>query len=646
MSARLVTPTAELAALAEPARTTALRADEPYRRALQRHLRPADRHRRASPRTAARRPARPRAGRRTRHPAELRADLDVVDASLRSHGARVLADDRLARLREAVRRLRVPPVRAGPAAELRRCTRRSSRELLAWAGVLPRLRRARRGRSGSSCWPASSAPAGRWSRAGRRALGDWPASELDVLRAAAGAVALLGPHAVPNYVICMCQSVSRRARGRRPAQGGRACSTPSGERPYAARSASSPLFETIDDLQRGGVDPRRDARPAALPGAGGRPRRAARRSCSATPTATRTAATSPPTGRCTAPSWTWSTSARETGHPAAAVPRPRRHGRPRRRPQLRGDPGAAAGRGRRGRCGSPSRARSSPPSTPTRDLARRNLETLVAATLEATLLDVEGLGDDAEPAYELLDDLAGRAQRAYAELVHETPGFVDFFRAATPISEIGELNIGSRPPSRKPGDVDRRPAGHPVGVRWSQSRIMLPGWYGTGSAFEAWVATTGPDARSGWSGCTSCTGAGRSSARCCRTWRRCWPRPTWASPPATPSWSTTRRCGTRVFDQIAAEHERTFRMLADHRRGRPAGRQPGAGPLGPQPLPLPGAAAPPAGRAAAAPPRRRRRRAGPARHPADDQRHRDRAAQQRLGLGGKPPRPLSRSLKD
>jgi phosphoenolpyruvate carboxylase len=122
------------------------------------------------------------------------------------------------------------------------------------------------------------------------------------------------------------------------------------------------------------------------------------------------------------------------------------------------------------------------------DLARRNLETLLAATLEATLLDVEGLGDDADDAYALLDDLAARAQAAYRELVHETQGFVDWFRAATPIRELGELNIGSRPPSRKAGDRIADLRAIPWVFSWSQARIMLPGWYGTGSALESWVS--------------------------------------------------------------------------------------------------------------------------------------------------------------
>ena len=129
------------------------------------------------------------------------------------------------------------------------------------------------------------------------------------------------------------------------------------------------------------------------------------------------------------------------------------------------------------------------------DRARRNLEATVAATLEATLLDIEGLGDDAEPADALLDDLAGRARRAYTALVHETPGFVEWFRAATPIRELAELNIGSRPPSRKAGDRITDLRAIPWVFSWSQVRIMLPGWYGTGAALESWVEEDGADGR-------------------------------------------------------------------------------------------------------------------------------------------------------
>ena len=128
-------------------------------------------------------------------------------------------------------------------------------------------------------------------------------------------------------------------------------------------------------------------------------------------------------------------------------------------------------------------------------LARRNLESLVAATLESTLLDVEGLGDDAEPAYAVLDEVATLAQRAYSELVHETPGFVEYFMASTPVSEIGSLNIGSRPTSRKPTSSISDLRAIPWVLAWSQSRVMLPGWYGTGAAFEQWIAA-GPESES------------------------------------------------------------------------------------------------------------------------------------------------------
>ncbi|MCW2508289.1 MAG: ppc [Modestobacter sp.] len=120
-------------------------------------------------------------------------------------------------------------------------------------------------------------------------------------------------------------------------------------------------------------------------------------------------------------------------------------------------------------------------------LARRNLEALVAATLESTLLDIEGLGGDAEETYALFDDLAARARSAYGALVHETPGFVEWFQAATPIRELAELNIGSRPPSRKAGDKITDLRAIPWVFSWSQARIMLPGWYGTGTALESWV---------------------------------------------------------------------------------------------------------------------------------------------------------------
>jgi phosphoenolpyruvate carboxylase len=120
-------------------------------------------------------------------------------------------------------------------------------------------------------------------------------------------------------------------------------------------------------------------------------------------------------------------------------------------------------------------------------IAHRNLESLIAATLESTLLDVEGLGDAAGPAYGVLDELAVLAQRSYSELVHETAGFVEYFEQSTPVSEIGALNIGSRPAMRKATKSISDLRAIPWVLAWSQCRVMLPGWYGTGSAVQQWI---------------------------------------------------------------------------------------------------------------------------------------------------------------
>src|SRR5207249_5135504 len=122
------------------------------------------------------------------------------------------------------------------------------------------------------------------------------------------------------------------------------------------------------------------------------------------------------------------------------------------------------------------------------ELGRRNLETLVAATMEASLLPAAS-GDGAMvDYYAAMDELAALALTAYRALVYETPEFLPYFRASTPIAEIAELNIGSRPASRKASQKIEDLRAIPWVFSWSQCRLMLPGWYGFGTAVEQWLA--------------------------------------------------------------------------------------------------------------------------------------------------------------
>jgi phosphoenolpyruvate carboxylase len=125
-------------------------------------------------------------------------------------------------------------------------------------------------------------------------------------------------------------------------------------------------------------------------------------------------------------------------------------------------------------------------------MARRNLEALVAATLEASAGAAGPAGEEGR-YHEVMSELAVTARRAYRHLVYETPGFVDWFRAATPIQEVAELNIGSRPASRKASTRIEDLRAIPWVFSWSQCRIMLPGWYGAGTAFERWLAGGGQE---------------------------------------------------------------------------------------------------------------------------------------------------------
>ncbi len=123
------------------------------------------------------------------------------------------------------------------------------------------------------------------------------------------------------------------------------------------------------------------------------------------------------------------------------------------------------------------------------EIGRRNLETLVAATLEATLLQQT---KDAPAAFlQAASSLSDFSMAAYRALVYDTPRFAEFFFSSTPIREIAELNIGSRPASRKATQRIEDLRAIPWGFSWGQCRLTLPGWYGFGTAVEQFLHQNG-----------------------------------------------------------------------------------------------------------------------------------------------------------
>ncbi len=135
------------------------------------------------------------------------------------------------------------------------------------------------------------------------------------------------------------------------------------------------------------------------------------------------------------------------------------------------------------------------------EIGRGNLKTLVAATLEASLLPPsavtgKALSTKERRAFEaVMNELSAIAYRAYRGLVYDTPGFTDYFFQSTPISEIAELNIGSRPASRKKSGRIEDLRAIPWTFSWGQCRVMLPGWYGFGSAVQTWLNRKGSGTR-------------------------------------------------------------------------------------------------------------------------------------------------------
>ena len=121
-------------------------------------------------------------------------------------------------------------------------------------------------------------------------------------------------------------------------------------------------------------------------------------------------------------------------------------------------------------------------------VGKRHLETLISATIDASLFPQDELLTKKRRSYEMvMEELSTTAMTSYRRLVYETPGFTEYFFSATPISEIAELNIGSRPAARKATQRIEDLRAIPWGFSWGQCRLILPGWFGLGSAIYQYL---------------------------------------------------------------------------------------------------------------------------------------------------------------
>jgi phosphoenolpyruvate carboxylase len=479
MSSRLVTPTAELVALAERSGDTSpFRADEPYRRALRGmyarlYAMARDRGLEAPP---APQPHADLAAYGTVD--ELVADLDIVVASLRSHGATEIADRFVRPVASAVdvfathlcgldlrQNSAVHDVVVGEMIGVVEPVDYMGLGEQARVEVLVRELRTPR--------PLRS----RWVSYSDRAAG-----ELAIVDAAADAVRSFGPEIIPHYVISKAESVSdvlevavllKEAGLLAP-----------GDEPSTTVDIV-PLFETIDDLERA---------PTTLQSLLDLPvyRSVLRSRGDRQEVMIGYSDSNKDGGYLTS---TWSLYKAQVGLVDVA----RRAGV---RLRLFHGRGGTVGRGggpayqailaqpvgsvdsalRITEQGEMVAAKYAQPAS-----ARRNLETLVAATVEASLSGDELLGID-DGYGEVMGELSALAMGAYRSLVYDDPQFVDFFRSITPIGEIARLNIGSRPASRTASSRIEDLRAIPWVFGWTQCRLSLPGWFGVGTALDTWSA--------------------------------------------------------------------------------------------------------------------------------------------------------------
>ncbi len=472
----------ELAAVSEPLQELAqrggdvnpARADEPYRRAITgMYARLAATYQSLTGRV----PPRPATVEAPAYPdaASLRADLEVIEDSLKSTSRLHNGGGSLARLNRAVEtfgfHLATLDLRQNADVHGRVVA-----ELLKVAGVADDY---------SALGESERIALLRRELAGERLLASPYAgyspetlSELGIVRAAAEAHRRYGPDCIRFYVISKCESVSdllevnillKEAGLYRASQ-----SAP-------AAIMAVPLFETIADLERAA-----DVMQAWLQ----LPETAAATKAFGFQEVMVGYSDSNKDGGYLTSVW----SLHQASHKLAAVFEGRRtpmqifHGR-----------GGAVGRGG----GSSFAAIRAQPSGTVRgririteqgeiiaakygtcESAAANLESIAAATLLASLEKPALSAQDAPRFAAAMESLSNEAFRAYRALVYETPGFATFFRQMTPLSEISELKIGSRPASRTNSQRIEDLRAIPWVFSWAQARVMLPGWYGVGQALR------------------------------------------------------------------------------------------------------------------------------------------------------------------
>jgi len=486
MSSRVVTPTAELLALAEASGDDSpFRGDEPYRRALRgmyarlyafsNDVLGAAAEQLTSPRPRVPLPPYGSID-------ELIADLDIVIASLRSHGAGDLAD------------VSVVPVRRSLAIfgahlcglDMRQNSAVHERvvaDLLEQAGVTESYLELEEAERTDLLTAELRTP--RLLRHPTAVYDDQTNAELEVLDEAAASVGRLGRRAVPHYVISMATAVSDVLEVAVLLKEVGLVRVAIGSRPATSDLDIVPLFETIGDLA-GSSDTLRN-----LLGHGVYSQLVASR------------------GNRQEVMIGYSDSNKDGGYlssqwnlfaaQAALVDTARAadvhlrlfHGR-----------GGTVGRG-----GGPAYQAilAQPPGSVDRSirvteqgemvaakyaqpaLARRNLETLVAATINASCTDVVESSATSTDHRSAMGELAATAFDAYRELVYGDDRFVTFFRQITPTSEIASLKVGSRPASRKRSDAIEDLRAIPWVFGWTQCRLMIPAWFGAGTAFEAFA---------------------------------------------------------------------------------------------------------------------------------------------------------------